>query len=42
MLDYDKPIEELTDEKKWEIIEEMTCNMDPAEREDWTESLGGI
>ena len=42
MLDYDKPAEELTDEEKWEIIEEMTCNMDSAEREDWLESLGGI
>lgn len=42
MLDYDKPIEELTDEEKLEIIEEMTCNMGLAEREDLLESLGGI
>ena len=40
MLDYIKCTEKLTDEEQWEIIEEMTCNMSPEEREDWLESLG--
>ncbi len=40
MVDYTKPTEELTEEEQWEIIEEMTCNMDPEEREDWLESWG--
>ena len=37
MVDYNKPTEE-----QWEIIEEMTCDMDPEEREDWLKSLGEI
>jgi hypothetical protein len=40
MLDYNKPTEELTEEEQWEIIEEMTCNMSPEEREEWLESWG--
>ncbi len=40
MVDYSKPTEELTEEEQWEIIEEMTCNMDPEEREEWLESWG--
>lgn len=40
MIDYDKPTEELTDEEQWEIILEMTSNMDPEEREDFLESWG--
>lgn len=40
MVNYNKPTEELTDEEQWEIIQEMTSNMDPEEREDWLESLG--
>lgn len=36
MIDYDKP----TDEEQWEIILEMTSNMDLEEREDFLESWG--
>lgn len=32
MTNYDKIAEALTDEERWEIIEEMTCNMDSEER----------
>lgn len=31
MVDYDKILEELIAEARWEIIEEMTYNMDPQE-----------
>lgn len=31
MVDYDKILEELIAEERWEIIEEMTYNMDPQE-----------
>jgi hypothetical protein len=40
MIDYEKPFEELTDSERWEIIEEITCNMYSDEREEWLESLG--
>lgn len=40
MVDYDKPAEVLTDEEHWEIIEEMTCNMDLDERDELLESWG--
>lgn len=40
MVDYDKPTEELTDAEHWEIIVEMTSNMDSDEREDFLESWG--
>ena len=41
MVVYDKPTE-LTDAEQWEIIVEMTSNMDPDEREDFLESWGVI
>ena len=37
MVVYDKSTE-LTDEEQWEIILEMTNNMDSDEREDFLES----
>lgn len=40
MVVYDKPAELLTDEEQWEIIIEMTNNMDSDEREDFLESWG--
>lgn len=39
MVVYDK-LTELTDEEQWEIILEMTNNMDSDEREDFLESWG--
>lgn len=39
MVVYDKPTE-LTDEEQWEIVLEMTNNMDSDEREDFLESWG--
>lgn len=39
MVVYDKPTE-LTDEEQWEIILEMTNNMDSDEKADFLESWG--
>lgn len=30
---------ELTWEERWDIIEDITCNMSDSEQEDWLESL---
>ena len=40
MVDYSKDWDELTDEERWEIIEDMTPNMDPDEREEFCEGWG--
>ncbi|MCR5099163.1 MAG: hypothetical protein K6B14_09470 [Lachnospiraceae bacterium] len=39
MLDYEKNTEDLTDAELWEILEDITSNMDEDEREDWLESI---